>query len=212
MPTVADRRARTFDWAGAHARIGRAIEALQASADPSPDDVRRILRERAERYAKAPPRAPDSELVDVIVFHLDGLRFGIELSFGSAAATLANLTFVPGLPSFYLGVLSHRGSIYPVVQLHRLLSLTERPDQVRRYAVLIREERSVLGLAVTEVLGISRFKRDSIALAPTEVKRNWIVQGIGPDSTTIIHAGRLLQDVRLVVDDHPESPVATQGS
>jgi chemotaxis signal transduction protein len=214
MPTASDRRAagRHFDWAAAHARIERAIGALQASADPSPDDVRRILRERAERYARAQDRAAETAMMDVAVFLYGGLRFAIELSYGAAAATLANLTPVPGLPPFYLGVMSHRGSIYPVIQLRPFLSLNPQQEHELRYAVLIRDEGGMLGLAASEVLGISRFRRDAIALAPDEVKSNRIVLGIGPDSTTIIHAGHLLQDARLVVDHQPDMPTGTPGS
>ena len=214
MPIATERRAAgpRFDWEVAHARIERAIVALQASANPSPEDVRRILRERSERYAKEQPRATETATMDVIVFLYDGLRFAIDLSYGNAAATLANLTHVPGLPPFYLGVMSHRGSIYPVIRLRPFLSLDHQQEQEFRYAVLIREEHGMLGLAATEVLGVSRFDRDTIAFAPDEGKWNRIVQGIGPDSTTIIHAGRLLQDARLVVDDQPDMPTSTPGS
>jgi chemotaxis signal transduction protein len=213
MPIADERRTRPhFDWELAHARIDRSIVALQSSADPSPDEVRRILRERSQRYAKAKVRATGAATLDVIVFLYDGLRFAIELSYGNAAATLANLTYVPGLPPFYLGVMSHRGSIYPVIQLRPFLSLDHPRQQEFRYAVLIREENGMLGLAATEVLGVSRFDLDAVALTPDEAKWNRIVQGIGPDSTTIIHAGRLLQDARLMVDDQPNMLTSTPGS
>jgi chemotaxis signal transduction protein len=204
--------ATAFDWAGAHARIERTIAEIESAAAPSPEDVRRILRKRAERYAKAPSRASDLAVIDAIVFRIGDLRFGIEVSQGSAVTTLASLSFVPGLPSFYMGVLSHRGSIYPVARLEPLLSIGHRPDHACRYAVLIRQEGGMLGLGADEVLGITRFDRAAIALAPHESRANRIVYGIAPDATTIIHAGQLLMDARLVIDDQPDLPAVSQGS
>jgi purine-binding chemotaxis protein CheW len=204
--------ATTFDWAGAYARIDRAIRAIESAAKPSTEDVRRILRKRAERYAKGPARVSEADLLDVIVFRLGELRFAIEVSDGSAVTTLAGLSYVPGLPSFYMGVLSHRGRIYPVARLDALLSISYQQDRTLHYAVLIRQENGMLGLGVDEVLGISRFDRDAISLTPHESRLNRIVYGIGPDSTTIIHAGQLLMDARLVIDDQPDLPAITQGS
>jgi twitching motility protein PilI len=212
MP-MAPRTATAFDWAGAHARIERAIAAIESAAKPSPEDVRRILRKRAERYARPSIRVSDgTAILDAIVFRLGELRFAIELSYGSAVTTLMGLSYVPGLPSFYMGVLSHRGSIYPIARLEPLLSITHRQDHACHFAVLIRQDGGMLGLGVEEVLGISRFDREAIALTPHESRSNRIVYGIGPDSTTIIHAGQLLMDARLVIDDQPDLPAITQGS
>jgi chemotaxis signal transduction protein len=201
-----------FDWTRALARIERSIAAIEGAASPAPEDVRHILRERAERYAKPPLRPSDAAVLDAIVFRLGDLRFGIEVLEGSAVASLANLTYVPGLPAFYMGVLSHRGGIYPVARLEPLLSIGQRQDHACRYAVLIRQEGAMLGLAADEVLGISRFERSAIALAPHESKSARIVYGVGPDSTTIILAGQLLMDARLVIDDQPDLSVVVQGS
>ncbi len=210
MAPRTEATATTFDWAGAHDRIERAIAAIESAAKPSPEDVRRILRKRSERYAKPLSLRSDAPVLDVITFRLGDLRFGIEVSHGSAVTTLASLSYVPGLPSFYMGVLSHRGSIYPVARLEPLLSISHRQDQACHYAVLMRQEGGMLGLGVDEVLGISRFEQDAIALAPHESNR--IVYGIGPDSTTIIHAGQLLMDARLVIDDQPDLPAIIQGN
>ena len=209
---MAPKTAATFDWAGAHARIERAIAAIESAAKPSPEDVRRILRKRAERYAKPSIRVSDAAILDAIVFRLGDLRFAIEVSHGSAVTTLTGLSCVPGLPSFYMGVLSHRGSIYPIARLEPLLSISHPLDHTCHFAVLIRQEGGMLGLGADEVLGISRFNRDAIALTPHESGSNRIVYGIGPDSTTIIHAGQLLMDARLVIDDQPDLPAITQGS
>jgi chemotaxis signal transduction protein len=151
-------------------------------------------------------------VLDAIVFRLGDLRFGIEVAHGSAVTTLASLSYVPGLPSFYMGVLNHRGSIYPVARLEPLLSMSLQESHACRYAVLIRQEKGMLGLGADEVLGISRFERDAIALAPYEARSSRIIYGIGPDATTIIHAEQLLMDARLVINDQPDLPAVTQGS
>lgn len=204
--------ATVFDWESAHARIEKAIATIESATRPSPEEVRRILRKRAEQYAKPLSRASDAAVLDAIVFRLGDLRFGIEVSQGAAVTALATLTYVPGLPAFYMGILSHRGSIYPIIRLEPLISIGHQQDHACRYAVLIRQEAGTLGLGADEILGISRFDRKAIALAPHDTRSNRIVYGIGPDSTTIIHSSQLLMDARLVIDDQPDLPAVAQGS
>ena len=110
MATTGDptAEARRFDWQGAHARLERALEKLEAAANPSPARIRQVLRERAQRYASKRRAEAAETFTEVIGFSIGEDRFAIEIGHGAAVTPLTNLTSLPGIPSFYLGLISHR--------------------------------------------------------------------------------------------------------
>jgi chemotaxis signal transduction protein len=204
-------RNRVFDWQGAYARLARVQEKLDASEHPLEADVARLLRQRAADYARPPSVDANPELLDVIEFEVNDARFAITLDSGAAAASLAGLTILPGVPPFYLGLLSYRGAVFPVIDIRMLLGRSRESDKDMRYAVLMRNAHGAIGLAATEILGITQFRSDRIALSSEKAVDNRAILGIGPNSTTIIDATRLLQDMRLMVDDQPEVAVRSGG-
>ncbi|MBP5856183.1 chemotaxis protein CheW [Marivibrio halodurans] len=192
-----------YDWKGALARIDRALARVESGGTPSPDDARRKLKQRAE--AIAPPRAePDvAPPVDVIEFAIAAERFAIPLTDGAAAAPLTGMTALPGVPSFYLGLLSHHGTIYPVIDVRPLLSSGTADEETdMRYALLVRNETGALGLAASDVEGITRYRAKEIAEVEESANARALL-GIGPRRTAIIDVRRLMADFRLVVDDQP---------
>ena len=68
-----------IDWQEVYARLDRARQAVEAGGQTPPEEVQRILRERAEALARPPeekslPSAP----LECLVFSLGGDRCGIE--------------------------------------------------------------------------------------------------------------------------------------
>lgn len=191
-----------YDWKAALTRIDRALARVESGDTPSPEDARRKLRQRAEAFAR-PEAAPDAEPpVDVIEFAIAAERFAIPLTDGAAAATLTGMTALPGVPSFYLGLLSHHGAVYPVIDVRPLLSGAADEGADMRYALLVRNEIGALGLAASAVEGITRYRAKEIA-GVAESANSRTLQGIGPRRTAIIDVRRLMADFRLVVDDQP---------
>lgn len=193
---------RHFDWHGARARFERILEKLEATANPPPAQIQDVLRERARRYAARRPEAAPS-FIEVIGFSLAADRFAIALDQGAAVAPLNNLTSLPGIPAFYLGLISHRGGIFPIVDPRPLLGVKRGAAAIPRYAVLIRGDHGAIGLAAEEIQGVTRFRTDDVAAVREETSRFRAVLGMGPQSTMILDAALFLQDARLLVDDQP---------
>jgi chemotaxis signal transduction protein len=204
-------RRRVFDWQGAYARLANVQAKLDASERPLEDEVARLLRQRAADYALRPTEDSKPEFLDVIEFAIDEARFAIALESGAAAASLTGMTMLPGVPPFYLGLLSYRGAVFPIIDVRRLIGRSAGSEKDMRHAVLLRNEHGAVGLAATEILGITQFRSDRIALSSEKAPDNRAVLGIGPNLTTIIDATRLLQDMRLVVDDQPEVAIRSGG-
>lgn len=192
-----------FDWQAAYARLDRVLDRLESAANPSPQRIQEVLRERALRYAAARRSDAAESFVEVIGFAIGEDRFAVELEQGAAVAALSNLTGIPGLPAFYLGLISHRGVIFPVIDPRPLLGVNHDAGFEANYAVLTRSGDGAIGLAASAIQGIGRYRDREVATAGEETSRLRAVRGIASDGTTIIDAARLLQDVRLLVDDQP---------
>jgi chemotaxis signal transduction protein len=199
----ASTAAHQFDWNEAHTRLNRVLDRLEAAANPPPARVQEVLRERATRYAVARRSAAEESFAEVIGFSIGDDRFAIDLGQGTAVAALTNLTSLPGIPAFYLGLISHRGHIFPIVDPRPLLGVKREAGAKPRYAVLVGGEHGAIGLAAEEIQGITRYRTRDIAVIAEETSRFRAVRGMGPQDTMIIDSGRLLQDARLLVDDQP---------
>jgi chemotaxis signal transduction protein len=203
MTQTADPNRRTFDWVGAQARLNRVLEKLDAVENPPREKIDEVLRKRATRYAAMRRSTATESFIEVIGFSIGEDRFAIGLGEGFAVAPLTNLTTLPGVPSFYLGLVSHRGSIFPVIDPRPLLSVKRDAACKPHYAVLMRGETGAIGLAAEEIQGITRFRAKDVAAISEETARFRAVRGMGPQDTLIIDSTHLLQDARLLVDDQP---------
>jgi chemotaxis signal transduction protein len=206
MTETADIGRRAFDWAGAHARLNRVMEKLDAVENPPPEKINEVLRKRAMRYAAVRRSTETESFVAVIGFSIAEDRFAVGLGEGTAVAPLTNLTTLPGVPSFYLGLISHRGSIFPVIDPRPLLGVKRDAACKAHYAVLMRGETGAIGLAAEEIQGITRFRAQDVAAIAEETARFRAVRGMGPQDTMIIDSTHLMQDARLLVDDQPALP------
>jgi len=200
-----------FDWEAAYRRFDNIQRALEAAEHPDPQRIAAVLRERSQLYAKTAARTNAEAVLDVIAFEVDGERFAIEIGGGAAATSLSGMTEVPGLPTHYLGLIGHRGQVFPVIDVRTLMGRPRAERQSLRYAVLARSGRSALGLAASDILGIQQYPAGRIAALRDESSRHHALIGIGPDSTAIFDTARLLQDNRLLVDDQPGIAARNEG-
>ncbi len=201
---------RVFDWQGANAQIEHARLRVEQSIMPTPEQEQDILRRRAIDFAKPAPAEPD-DMLDLVAFACGERRYALPLADCSAIATLDDLTPLPSLPSFYLGLLNFRGSIYPVIDLRPLLGLTATGANFS-HAALIRTESGCLGIAATALYGTESHSGALIAMADPASDANRIVWGVAPQHTTILDATRLLLDIRLVVDEQPDIATSNPGA
>src|ERR1700759_2360825 len=143
-----------FDWQAAFARLNRVLDKLELAANPPPERIQKVLHERALRYAAARQSNAAESFVEVIGFAIGEDRFAVELEQGAAVAPLSNLTAIPGVPSFYLGLISHRGSIFPVIDPRPLLGVNRAAAFTAHYAVLTRSGDGAIGIAADAIQGI----------------------------------------------------------
>jgi len=81
------------------------------------------------------------------------------------------------------GLLNLRGQLLPVFDL----AGEDAPLGADRYILVARAARSLVGVAVDDVLGVSRFSPDSVALCPVGDGQSRLVAREGDEVTPVLH-------------------------
>jgi purine-binding chemotaxis protein CheW len=126
-------------------------------SDPSTEGLRKAFMGAPSTAASGAIGPADA--VSVLTFRLSGEWYGLRLTDLIEVIGGVDPTPVPFTPAWLVGVIHHRGSIVPLVDLRRAFGL---PVHFRRDAgriVLMRAADSVIGLQVDEI-------SDVVQLAP----------------------------------------------
>lgn len=89
-----------------------------------------------------------------------------------------DVTEVPRMPAFILGVISLRGVIIPVMDMRLRLSLPVSPTTGRERIIVLRMETGFCGVLVDEVIQVARIKKSGIEDPPA------VLDGIDRDFVT----------------------------
>lgn len=208
---LADSDAGTAtDWQAVHERMQRARERLDASGTPTPQRVEEILSQRAAILARPQAERVAAPKQTVVRFRCGRQSCALPTGQMVEATELQRPTLLPGLPHIYLGVLYHRGRIYPVIDPVPVLGLEASGDPPT-HAILIALKEGTAALAVAAIEGLMAYSATELEPVDLTEARHMAMQGMLPDSVLLLDAGRLLSDVRLVVNDLPVPAFATDG-
>jgi purine-binding chemotaxis protein CheW len=164
--------------------------------------VARILAERARALARPLHGEVPGETVELVVLAVGPERYGLDTGHVTEVQALTGLARVPGLPPVWAGIVNLRGTLCPVLDLRRYLSLPEPGGRAAaRKVALVAGTGLTVGLLVDDALGIARIPASRIGPplmgAPGATRAE--VRGVTPDLLTVLDADELLADPRLVV-------------
>lgn len=198
------QKAEGFNWQEVYAHLERARWALEAGKDLPPEEVRRILRERAQVLARPLEEAPTpTEVLDLLVFSLAGERYGIETAHVLEVIPLRELTPVPGTPSFVLGVVNHRGRILPVLDFRRLLNLAGQGVPEGSRVVVVEAGGMTFGIFTDAVAGTMQAGAHELASPPVALTgdREAFIRGVTGGMVAVLDLEALARDPRIVVNE-----------
>jgi purine-binding chemotaxis protein CheW len=175
---------------------------------PGPEEQKRILRERARALARPPAAAPvqgvESEILE---FFLAGEKYGVETSFVREVLPLKGLTFLPGAPSFLVGIIHLHGRIVSVMDIKKLFDLPDKGiTDLNRVVILYSEamEFGILADGIGEIRQAPLSGLESSLPTLTGVRQDYL-QGITADRLVVLDAAKLLGDEKLVVNQKIEA-------
>lgn len=146
------------------------------------------MRPTAER-----PVAP----IQVVVFSLEEKSLALDILKIQEVIRMVEITHLPKMPSFALGVINLRGRIVPIINIREKLNLPERAPTARTCIILVRTGDQLFGFLVDDVVDVISLPPESIesAAAGPDWIRSDLFTGVGKLSGSllvVIDSDRLL--------------------
>ena len=138
--------------------------------------------------------------IAVVVFSLDGRRYGLPLSTAERALPMAAVSPLPGCPDAVLGAINVHGDVTPVFDLRRRLGLEPREYGPDARFLLARTATRVVALAVDGVQGVAEFASGQIVPPESVLPGIEQLSGIAALADGLV----LINDLELFLSDEEE--------
>lgn len=127
--------------------------------------------------------------MDVLIFEVDGVRYGLELARVREVVRAVAVTPLPRGPAVVNGIIDVRGETMPVYDLRRRFGAPEREVQADERFVIARGEKRTAALRVDRVHWTHRIEEGRMEMPSELVSRVQYVSGIVklPDGMVLIH-------------------------
>ena len=204
---------RGIDWPKAYARLEATRRTLDAATERAPDEIDRILRERAKALAKPLEKpALHGERLDLLVFSLAGERYAVETASVLEVVPLRDLTSVPCTPSTILGVVNHRGRIIPIIDFRRLLALPGQEGGRSRWVVVVETENMTFGIGAEAVPGTIQTQASELVPLPRTLAgdRQAFTRGVTGETgemVVVLDLVTVARDPRITVNEKADQPM-----
>jgi purine-binding chemotaxis protein CheW len=106
-----------------------------------------------------------SELIQLVVFFLDGRRYALPLAIVTRIVYAAEVTPLPNAPAIVLGAIDLQGEVIPVLNVRRRFQLPEREIGVNDQFLIALTRRRAVALVVDEAQGVIEHAQSAIVSA-----------------------------------------------
>ena len=172
--------------------------------EPPPEEVKRILKARAETLAQVPvPADSVDEHIEVAEFTLAGEHYAVESHYVREVYPLDQFTVLPCTPAFVLGIVNVRGEILSVLDIKQFFGL---PDAglTDLNKVLVLQDQEMVFAILADVIGSVRkipvAEIQSSMPTLTGVRAQYL-RGVTAGRLVILDAGKLLADPDIIVHE-----------
>jgi purine-binding chemotaxis protein CheW len=108
---------------------------------------------------------------ELLAFTLVGEEYAIDILEIQEIIKLPQITSLPRIKDFVLGIVSLRGTIVPIVDLRKMMGLGDTEYSRATRVLVIRSEDEPIGIVVDGVTSVLRIERDSIEPKPRTMQR-----------------------------------------
>ena len=163
-----------------------------------------ILRARARALGQEAQRPDTAQtFLDIIGFRLASEMYAIESRFVREVYPLKDLTVLPCVPSFVLGIVNVRGQILSVVGFKRFFDLPDKGLGERDKLIIIGDGRLEFGVLADAVLGRSSIPLDSIQppLPAVAGVGATYLKGVTEERLIILDGEKIFGDEKMIVHE-----------
>lgn len=175
---------------------------------PMDSKVQSILRARAKELAEEPEEELKIEdQIEVLEFVLTGEHYGVESIYAKEVYPIKELTPIPGLPSFIIGITSIRGQILSILDIRRFFELPTKEGlgDLNRVIVVHTPEME-LGLLADRIVGVHYLPKKKIqpSLPTLTGIRAEFLLGVTSERLILLDIQKMLKDPRLIINQEVE--------
>jgi purine-binding chemotaxis protein CheW len=183
---------RAIDWEVVRSRLRSSQRALEETLAESPERIDAAYRQRAILLAgEQAESGPDSLGLLVLIFQLAGERYAIEVRDVAETLPFARCTPVPGSPPQFLGMINLRGELRAVLDLGRLLGLSENGQKDSGFVLILSRQGREIGLKVDLIEDLSAIRPEEFS----STGEGSYVKGIASSALMLLNVEAVLVEV-----------------
>jgi purine-binding chemotaxis protein CheW len=178
--------------------------------EPMTQNPAAILKARARLLAREPEKAAvKGTVLEIVEFRLASETYGIEAMFVREIHPLRDLTPLPGVPAFVLGIANVRGQILSVIDLKKFFNLPDKGLGELDKMIIIRNSRMEFGILADSIIGTRSIPLDTIQPPPATVTGIGAdyVRGVTGERIVVLDAQKILDDENIIVNETVSEPV-----
>lgn len=193
---------KEIDWGEIKNRLDDMRKTIERGFNPSMEERKKILKNRAIKLAKETKEDNDTTYVEVLEFVLACEKYGIELSHVHEVHSLRDLIPLPGTPAFVAGIINLRGQIFSVINLKKFFQLPEKGITDIHKAILVQSEDMEFGILADDVIGVKTISTLDIQPSLPTLKgiHEEYLKGITKDGLILLDAKKILSDKKIIVN------------
>lgn len=198
------KNSEAIDWSEVKQRMETVRIAIERIWEPTAEETKRVLEQRACALAREPVRAESAdEWIEVVEFTLAHERYAVASEHVREVYPLEDLTPLPCTPPFVLGIINLRGEILSVIDIKKFFDLPEKGLTDLNKVIVIESANMVFGIVADAISGVRRILRADIQppLPTLTGIREDYLQGVSAERVVILDAEKLLSDEKLIVNE-----------
>lgn len=206
--TSDEKRSTAINWSEVHRRLETGRGAVERGFTPTPGEKKKILKARAKALAQEPKEeAVTEEVLEVVEFLLAYEKYGIESSYVREVYPLKELTPLPGMPPFVLGIINVRGQILSVIDIKKFFDLPEKGLTDLNKVIILQSDSMEFGVLADVILGARNVSLSELqpSLPTLTGIRQEYLQGVTEERVVILDAEKLLSDKKIIIHEEVET-------
>jgi purine-binding chemotaxis protein CheW len=193
----------SIDWNAIHARLEQVNSAINREWSPSEEDVKRILKSRAEKIARMKEyKKETASHLYIVEFLLGEEKYGIEVPYLQEVFPLKQLTPLPGTPDFILGIINVRGRIIPIMDIKKFFDIPDKGITDLNRVLIIRKddiETGILADKIIEVKAVISEELQPPMITLTGIRSDYLI-GITSERLIVLDIARIMDDPAIIIN------------
>lgn len=182
-------------------QLKSAVTFIQSDKDDI--DGKTILQKRAKELSTALSKETRGEYFEYIEFMLADELYGIEKEFIKEVFPLKDLTPLPCVPDFIIGIINVRGKILSVIDLKKFFDLPDSGKNELNSVIILQNNELEFCILADKVLGVGKAYLNEVQKSLPTLKgiREDFLRGITPGRIILLDHNKILNDNQLVINE-----------